>query len=93
VVSAASFKAVVVMRICVKLFARARELAGAPNIDVELPEGATVAQLRLALLETSPALRPLAASLLVAVGSDYVSDSAVIPPGAEVACFPPVSGG
>ena len=81
------------MRVYVKLFARARELAGAPNIDVELPEGGTVAQLRSALLETSPALRPLAASLLVAIGSEYAAESAVIPPGAEVACFPPVSGG
>jgi sulfur-carrier protein len=81
------------MRISVKLFARARELAGAPSIDIELPDGATVAQLRTALLEKSPALRPLASSLLVAVGSEYASESAVISSGAEVACFPPVSGG
>lgn len=81
------------MKVSVKLFARARDLAGAPSVDIELPNGATVAQLKAALLENSPALRPLAASLLVAVGSEYASESAVISPGAEVACFPPVSGG
>jgi molybdopterin synthase sulfur carrier subunit len=81
------------MKVSVKLFARARELAGTPSIDIELPDGATVAQMKTALLQQTPALKPLAPSLLVAVGSDYVSESAVIPPGAEVACFPPVSGG
>jgi molybdopterin converting factor subunit 1 len=81
------------MRVQVKLFARARELAGAPSVEIELPDGATVAQLKAELLERSPGLRPLAASLLVAVGSEYASESAEIPPDAEVACFPPVSGG
>lgn len=81
------------MKVSVKLFARARDLAGAPSVDIELPNGATVAQLKAALLENSPALRPMAATLLVAVGSEYASESAVIAPGAEVACFPPVSGG
>jgi sulfur-carrier protein len=81
------------MQIPVKLFARARDLAGAPTLDVELPNGATVADLRAAILEKSPSLRPLASSLLVAVGSEYASESTVISPGMEVACFPPVSGG
>jgi len=81
------------MRIDVRLFARARDLAGAPTVAVELPEPATVADLRRALLKGVPALQPLASSLLVAIGSEYASESAIIFPGAEVACFPPVSGG
>lgn len=81
------------MQITVKLFARARELAGAPSLAVELPDGATVAQLRSALLEQSPALQPLERSLLVAVGSEYAADGHVLGADADVACFPPVSGG
>lgn len=81
------------MRIRVKLFARARDLAGAPTVEVDLPDGATAAQLRSALLDQSPALRPLAASLLIAIGSEYAAESTVLVPGADVACFPPVSGG
>ncbi|MBL8850992.1 MAG: MoaD/ThiS family protein [Planctomycetaceae bacterium] len=81
------------MRIAVRLFARARDLAGGPVIELELPEGATVADVRTALLHARPQLQPLAASLHVAIGSDYAADDAAVPPGADVACFPPVSGG
>lgn len=81
------------MKISVRLFARARDLAGSPVVELELRDGATVADLRAALLESRPQLQPLAASLLVAVNSEYASDATVIERTAEVACFPPVSGG
>jgi molybdopterin converting factor small subunit len=81
------------MKISVRLFARARDLAGSPVVDLELSESATVADVRAALLQARPQLQPLAATLLVAVGSEYASDATVVPPGADVACFPPVSGG
>lgn len=81
------------MRIAVRLFARARDLAGGPVVELQLPDQATVADLRAALLLARPQLQPLSASLLVAIGSEYASDDAVVPPAAEVACFPPVSGG
>lgn len=81
------------MRIEVRLFARARDLAGSATISLELPQQATVGDLRTALLRDRPALKPLAPHLFVAVGTDYAPDSLVLAPGAEVACFPPVSGG
>ena len=81
------------MKIEVRLFARARDLAGAPSIQVDLPESATVAELKSELLRTKPQLEPLARSLLVAVGSDYASDAHILASGDDVACFPPVSGG
>lgn len=77
----------------VQLFARARDLAAAPVVAIELPAGATVAALRQALIHAVPQLAPLAPQLLVAVNHAYATDDAVIPAGAEVACFPPVSGG
>jgi sulfur-carrier protein len=79
--------------VSVRLFARARDLAGTSTITVDLPEAATVADLRQALVCKCPALGTIARSLLVAIGTDYASDAAPITPGAEVACFPPVSGG
>lgn len=81
------------MNVTVKLFARARDLAGPETVALELPEGACVADLRTALCERCPALQPLAANLLVAMGNDYADDQMVIDPEAELACFPPVSGG
>lgn len=81
------------MNVSVRLFARARDLAGSTAITLELTEPATVADLRSALLQARPQLQPLAASLLVAVGTEYAPDNATIAAGTEIAVFPPVSGG
>ena len=81
------------MKLDVKLFARARDLAGADSVEIELPDEAQVWDLRSALTDRVPELKPLAPSLLIAVGADYADDSVRIDPTAEVACFPPVSGG
>ncbi|MBW3539611.1 MAG: MoaD/ThiS family protein [Planctomycetes bacterium] len=81
------------MKVQVKLFARARELANSDVVEVELPADGTVGQLRAVLTERYAALRPMVRSLLFAVGNEYADDAAVIPPNGEVACFPPVSGG
>ena len=77
----------------VRLFARARDLAGADAVDVDLPAGATVAGLRARLAERVPALRDLLPRAAVAVNEDFADDDTPIPPGAEVAIIPPVSGG
>ncbi len=80
-------------RVVVKLFARARDLAGSDSVSVDLPEGATVAALRSLLVAAHPSLAPLADKLLVAAGTKYVRDDDVVPTGVDIACFPPVSGG
>ncbi len=77
----------------VKLFARARDLAGSDSLPVRLPEGRTVAELRKVLYEVCPALKSFSSGLLVAVNASYARDTTVLSAGDEVACFPPVSGG
>jgi molybdopterin converting factor subunit 1 len=77
----------------VQLFALVRDLAGAPAIELSLPDGAQVADLRRALVEQVPGLQPLAAHLLFAVNAEYAGDATAVPADAEVACIPPVSGG
>lgn len=81
------------MIIHVKLFARASDLAGTSQIEVELPEGATVSQFRQALVAQCPKLEPISKSLFVAIGNDYAQEEDIITSTSEVACFPPVSGG
>lgn len=81
------------MIVRVKLFAVARERIGTPSIDVELPQQATVGQLRSAIAERYPGLSPAVAHSRFAVNSQYAADSAAIPPEAEIALIPPVSGG
>ena len=81
------------MKIAVLLFAAAKEVAGQPEIQVELPPKATVGDLRKRIIATNPAFKPLAPTLLFAVNSLSVSDDVLLAEGDEVACFPPVSGG
>ena len=81
------------MTVMVRLFARARDLAGTDAVALDIPAGGGVVDLKRALAERFPQLAPLAPNLLVAVANEYARDDLVITAGAEVACFPPVSGG
>jgi molybdopterin converting factor subunit 1 len=77
----------------VRLFAVARDRAGRPQVDIDLPLPATVADLRLMLALQHPELAALAPSVSIAVDSEYANDATLILPGAQVALIPPVSGG
>jgi len=77
----------------VLLFAAARKHAGTDRVSVELPAAATVADLRRVLGDHVPALRSWTDQLMIALDQQYAHDQALIHPGMEVACFPPVSGG
>ena len=85
------------MQVTVHLFAQARDLAGRREVTVEVTPAsgtiATVADLKRALAAACPALAPLVPHLLTAIGGDYAKPSQPLPPLAEIACFPPVSGG
>jgi molybdopterin converting factor subunit 1 len=81
------------MTVIVKLFARARDLAGADRIEVHLPTGATVAQLRRQLGQDWPVLAELVGRCAVAVDAEFARDSDPLHEQAEIALLPPVSGG
>ncbi len=81
------------MNVTVKLFARAREVAGAAEVRVEVPEGVTVGALRERLRQDYPRLAGLLPRCVVAVAAEYADDAAVVREGDEVALIPPVSGG
>jgi molybdopterin converting factor subunit 1 len=77
----------------VRLFARAKDLAGAESVRVELPPGATVAELRRRLAAERPALAGLLGRCAIAVNDEFADDGLTLPHPAEVAVLPPVSGG
>ena len=82
------------MRATILLFALAREKAGASTLAVDLPPDPTILDLKAALAGACPALAPLLPTLRIAVDSEYaLDDHQAIPPGAELAAIPPVSGG
>jgi molybdopterin synthase catalytic subunit len=80
------------MRVSVRLFAGLRERAGADRVEVELPDGARVADLLAAMGETPVgALAP--GQCVVALNRVYAEADAVVGAQDEVALVPPVSGG
>ena len=81
------------MKTVVKLFARARDLAGSPALELDLADSATAADLRIALGERVPAMQSILPSLLIAVGNDYAAPTTRVAGRTDLAVFPPVSGG
>jgi molybdopterin converting factor subunit 1 len=81
------------MLIQVKLFAVAKQAAGADSIGLDVSDGATIAEVREALVAALPELSAVRRHLLFAVDAEYAGDATVVRPDAEVACIPPVSGG
>lgn len=66
---------------------------GRGELEIEMPAGSTVADLRRHLDQDHPALRALWPRLAVAIDGHLVGPEAPLPDGAEVALLPPVSGG
>ncbi len=81
------------MELTVRLFALYRERAGTKEFALELPEGATVADLTDAVREQYPRLAPPEVKIVVAVNADYAEPEDVLNSGDDVCLIPPVSGG
>jgi molybdopterin synthase sulfur carrier subunit len=79
----------------VRYFASLREALGAGEA-VDLPGDTTLGALRDLLIGRSPAHAAVLArgkALRCALNQTLSDESALVPPGAEVAFFPPVTGG
>jgi molybdopterin converting factor subunit 1 len=74
-------------------FATLRDRAGTKSVDMEIPHGTTVRELKDRIGQEFPALRASLPTVLVAVNREYAGLEAILPDGADVALFPPVSGG
>jgi molybdopterin synthase catalytic subunit len=81
------------MRVSVRLFAVQRELAGAREVDLTLPDGVTIESAWDALVERFPVLGPGRASVRFARNGAYAEPAETLADGDELACIPPVSGG
>lgn len=81
------------MNVRVRLFAGAKQAFGCDSIEVELPDRATIGQLRRRLADEMPELRQVLQRAMFAVDRQYAADTNEVPPDAEIACIPPVSGG
>src|SRR5262245_45259023 len=66
------------MKLRVKLFAVAKDLAGCEELEIESPEGATVAHVREAVERACPALARVLPHALWAVDAAYATDNTCV---------------
>ena len=62
-------------------------------MDVDLTQGATVADLLEQIYAQQPKLRPHDKSILVGAGLEFVGRNYKLKPGDEISIMPPVQGG
>ena len=77
----------------VRLFAIARERAGVSTLEIELPEGSTVLDLKSRIAREVPSLALLLPTIRLAIDAEYADDGTTIATGSDLALIPPVSGG
>ena len=81
------------MKIKVKLFASLRQAVDRSMLKMELPAGATVADLQAHLQAEFPQLNLESSRVHLAVNLRYAKAERTLHDGDEVALFPPVGGG
>jgi molybdopterin synthase catalytic subunit len=81
------------MQVKVLPFGVLKDWLGSSAATVELPEGATVAELLNLMAGKKPAGRELLRGIAVSVNAEYATASCALREGDEVGLLPPVSGG
>jgi molybdopterin synthase catalytic subunit/molybdopterin converting factor small subunit len=76
------------VKVSIRLFAGLRERAGRDELELELPDGARVADALAQVQHLAPGV-----SLVLAVNREYADPGVVLQAGDELAVVPPVSGG
>ena len=80
-------------RVTVLFFATFKDRAGTKRAEITLPEGAKVCEMKDQLELDFPGLKNALTSALVSINREFAFDDEIIPDEAEIAVFPPVSGG
>lgn len=81
------------MQINILLFATLKDRAGKSRLVLDIPENATVNDVREALSATIPDIEVNIAHAIASVNREFATDTDTVQAGDEVAFFPPVSGG
>jgi len=80
-------------KIKVLFFATIKDRAGTKSMDLDIPVDMTIQQLKDKLGTEYPNLKDSLKSVLMTINREYAFNESVIPQNAEIALFPPVSGG
>jgi molybdopterin converting factor subunit 1 len=74
-------------------FATLHDYVGSKSLEIEIPAGMTINELKTILTNTYPRLDKVKSSIMAAINREYTANEQIIPQDAEIAFFPPVSGG
>lgn len=80
-------------RVKLLFFATLRDRAGTKSMELDIPADLTIQELKDKISNEFPNLKESMSSVLITINREYAFDEAVIPQNAELAMFPPVSGG
>lgn len=81
------------MQITVLFFAKLKEITNTPKMSLAIAEGACIRDLRTLLGEKYPDIKNFLPSVIVSINQEFAFDDDLIVDQAEIAFFPPVSGG
>ncbi len=81
------------LKVKVMFFATLRDYVGSKAIEMEISSGTTIQALTDLLVVKYPRLEKVKDSMIAAINREYAADDQIIPEDAEIALFPPVSGG
>ena len=81
------------MKVRVQFYGQLRDLVGTRELELELPDGATVRDLLNQLYAERPALDAHDNSILIGAGLEFVDRNYKLNAGEEIAIMPPVQGG
>ena len=77
----------------VLFFATLRDRAGTKSTELEIPADTTVLALKDLVVDWYPGLKETMDTVVISINREFAFDESIVPENAEVAMFPPVSGG
>jgi len=81
------------MKVSVQFYAQLRDIVGAPKVELDLSEVASVSDLLENLYRKFPALQSHDKSILIGAGVEFIERDYKLKPGDEISIMPPVQGG
>ena len=88
-----SLEGVTLKKVTLLFFATLRDITGERRMIRTIPDETLVSGLKKILVDEFPGLKEIMASVIVSLDHEFAFDNSSIPSDAEIAFFPPVSGG